>query len=452
MFDQLSEKLSHAFKAMRGHTTLTESNIQDTIQEIRKALLNADVALEVTDTLLDSITQKALGQEVMASLDPAQAFIKIVNQELISLMGEACERLDLNATPPAVVLVAGLQGAGKTTTVAKIAKWLKEKQNKKVMVTSTDIHRPAAIDQLETLAQQVDVTFFPSTTADQPAVIAQNAIKQAAIQMIDVVIIDTAGRLHIDEAMMDEVAQVHKQADPTETLFVVDSMTGQDAANTAKAFHDKLPLTGVILTKMDGDARGGAALSVKYITGKPIKFLGTGEKIDALEAFHPDRIASRILGMGDILTLIEEAEQKVDRKKTEKLAKKFKKNQDFDLEDFRDQLIQMQNMGGMGSILSKLPGMGQLPPQIANQIDDSKFKRLGVIIDSMTKKERRFPKIINGSRKKRIAAGSGTSVQEINSLLKQHLQMQKMMKKMRGGNMMRMMQQFKGKMPPGFPM
>ncbi len=450
MFEQLSDKLNQAFKILRGQATISESNIAETLKTIRFALIEADVALEVVDTILAAIKQEALGQSVLNNINPGQAFTKIVHNHLVTLMGEACETLDLHAQPPVVILVAGLQGSGKTTTVGKLAKWLKENQKKNVLVTSTDIYRPAAIDQLHILAKQIDVAFFPSKPDQKPKQIALDALNHAKQQMHDILIIDTAGRLHIDETLMNEVAEIHKVSSPTETLFVVDSMTGQDAANTAKAFHDKLPLTGVILTKIDGDARGGAALSIRHITGKPIKFIGAGEKLDALEPFHPDRIASRILGMGDILSLVEEAQQKIDHKRTAQLAKKLQNQKGFDLEDFRDQLQQLQNMGGMSNILSKLPGMGQLPPTIKNNIDDRMFIRMSVMIDSMTAQERCFPKIINGSRKKRIAAGSGTTVPELNRMLKQHQQMQKMMKKMSGGNMMRMMSQLKGKMPPGF--
>ncbi len=450
MFEQLTEKLDHAFKSLRGKAHISKSNIADALKTIRHALIEADVALEVIDDILENIEQKAMGQAVIGSLNPGEAFTKIVYDYLVELMGSTSETLNFRTQPPAVILVAGLQGAGKTTTVGKLAKWLKDNHKKSVLLASTDVYRPAAIDQLKTLAEQVNADFFPSSPSDKPQQIAMNTLKHAKMQLHDILIIDTAGRLHIDETMMSEVKNLHKALNPTETLFVVDSMTGQDAANTAKAFHQQLPLTGVILTKTDGDARGGAALSVRHITGKPIKFMGAGEKLDALEAFHPDRVASRILGMGDVLTLVEEVQQKMDHKKSEKLANKLKKQKGFDLEDFREQLVELQNIGGMSNIIGKLPGMAKLPPAIKNSVDDSAFKRISVMIDSMTMKERRFPNIINGSRKKRIATGSGATVPELNRLLKQHQQMSKMMKKMSGGNMMRMMSQLKGKLPPGF--
>jgi len=394
-----------------------------------------------------------VGSEVLKSLSPGQAFLKIVHEELQRVMGEANEGLDLAAKPPAIILMAGLQGAGKTTTVAKLALYLKEREKKKVMVVSADVYRPAAIKQLETLATEVDALFFPSDISQKPVDIAKAAIAEAKTQFADVLIVDTAGRLAVDEAMMAEIQQLHKVIDPVETLFVVDAMTGQDAANTAKAFNEALPLTGVILTKADGDARGGAALSVRHVTGKPLKFMGMGEKIDALEPFHPDRVASRILDMGDVLTLIEEVERKVDKKKAEKLAKKMQKGKGFDLEDFRDQLLQMKNMGGLMGMMDKMPGMGKMGAQ-AGQMDVAE-KQMGqteAVINSMTPMERRFPDKINGSRKKRIAAGSGTSIQEINRVLKQHKQMQKMMKKMSGkGGMRKMMGAMKGMGGQGGP-
>jgi len=452
MFDTLSERLSKTIKNLRGQGRLDETNIKDALRDVRMALLEADVALPVVKSFIDQVRERAVGQEVMQSLTPGQAFIKIVNDELVKVMGEQNEGLNLQTTPPAVIMMAGLQGAGKTTSVAKLARFLTEKHKKKVMVASADVYRPAAIKQLETLAEEVGVSFFPSTTEQKPVFIANGAIEQARKQFIDVVIIDTAGRLHIDSDMMDEIKGLHSAINPVETLFVVDSMTGQDAANTAKAFDEALPLTGVILTKTDGDARGGAALSVRQVTGKPIKFLGVGEKSTALEAFYPDRVASRILGMGDMLSLIEEVQDKVDHKQAEKLAKKFKKGKGFDLGDFREQLKQMQNMGGMTSMMDKLPGMGDIPANVKDQVNDKDMLRLGAIIDSMTPGERQRPEVIKGSRKRRIAAGSGTQVQDVNRLLKQFKQMQKMMKKMKGGGMKKLMRGIPGmgKMPfPG---
>ncbi|MCG5499407.1 signal recognition particle protein [Ectothiorhodospira lacustris] len=449
MFDSLSERLQGTIKRLRGQARLTEENIQDTIREVRKALLEADVALPVVREFIARVKERAVGQEVLASLTPGQALVKVVNDELIKVMGEANDGLKLNVQPPAVILMAGLQGAGKTTTVAKLARWLKERQDKKVMVASCDVYRPAAIRQLQTLAGEVGVNFFPSEAGQAPLDIAAAALEQARRQHQDVLIVDTAGRLHIDGEMMDEIRRLHERLNPAETLFVVDSMTGQDAANTAKAFNDALPLTGVVLTKADGDARGGAALSVRHITGKPIKFLGMGEKTAALEPFHPDRLASRILGMGDVLSLVEEASRQVDQDKAEKLARKIKKGKTFDLEDLRDQLGQMSKMGGMSSLLEKLPGAGDLPDAIKNKSHDKDLQRMVAIINSMTPKERRNPDIIKGSRKRRIAAGSGTQVQDVNRLLKQHLQMSKMVKQFSKGGMSKMMKSLKGRMPGG---
>ena len=451
MFENLTDRLSQTIKQIRGQARLTEDNIKDTLREVRKALLEADVALPVVRAFVDQVKERALGEDVMKSLTPGQAFIKIVQSELEQLMGEANEELALNVRPPAVVLMAGLQGSGKTTSVAKLSRWLIEKKKKSVMVVSADVYRPAAIDQLKTLATEVGASFYPSDPSQDPVDIANNAIDAARKQAQDVLIVDTAGRLHIDEEMMAEIKRLHNAVDPAETLFVVDSMTGQDAANTAKAFNDALPLTGVILTKTDGDARGGAALSIRHITGKPIKFLGIGEKTTALEPFHPDRMASRILGMGDVLSLIEEMEHKVDRDEAERLAKKVSKGKGFDLEDFRSQLQQMQNMGGIASLIDKMPGMSGMTQAMKNQVDDKQFKRLEAMINSMTPQERRFPKVINGSRKKRIATGSGTQVQDVNRLLKQFTQMQKMMKKMRKGGMKNLMRAMRGQMPKGMP-
>jgi signal recognition particle subunit SRP54 len=450
MFDSLSERLGTTLKALRGQGRLTEANVKDSLREVRMALLEADVALPVVREFIDHVRERAIGENVMQSLTPGQALIKVVNDELVKLMGEANEDLDLNARPPAVILMAGLQGSGKTTSVAKLSRYLQERRKKSVLVTSADVYRPAAIDQLKTLAGEVGAQFFPSDPSQDPVEIARAAVDYGRKHAVDVVIIDTAGRLAIDEEMMAEIQRLHAAIDPVETLFVVDSMTGQDAANTAKAFNDALPLTGVILTKTDGDARGGAALSIRQITGKPIKFLGVGEKTTALEAFHPDRLASRILGMGDVLSLIEEAQQKIDHKEAEKLAKKVSKGKGFDLEDFRVQLQQMQNMGGITSLMDKLPGMGNMAAAAQN-VDEKQFLRLEAIINSMTMKERQFPAIIKGSRKRRIAAGSGTQVQDVNRLLKQFTQMQKMMKKMSKGGLGKMMRGMKGKMPPGMP-
>lgn len=452
MFENLTERLSGTFRKLSGKATLTENNIQDALREVRRALLEADVALPVVKDFIERVSNRAVGQEVSKSLTPGQAFIKVVQAEMQAIMGTANSELNLKSAPPAVVLMAGLQGAGKTTTVAKLARLLKTKEQKKVMVVSADVYRPAAIKQLETLASDVGVEFFASDASQLPTAIADAALREARKQFVDVLLVDTAGRLAIDQQMMDEIAALHGQLAPVETLFVVDAMTGQDAANTAKAFNDALPLTGVVLTKADGDARGGAALSVRHITGKPIKFIGVGEKTDALEPFYPDRIASRILGMGDVLSLIEEAEQKVDKKKAERLARKIKKGKGFDLEDFKEQLTQMQNMGGVASIMDKMPGMGAMPPGAANMVDDTQFRRMEAIINSMTMRERVNPDILNGSRKRRITQGSGTQIQDLNRLLKQHKQMQKVMKKMKGGgmaNMMRGLGGMQGKMGPG---
>jgi signal recognition particle subunit SRP54 len=451
MFDNLSSRLNDTIRGIRGKARLTEENIKDALREVRMALLEADVALPVVKQFIAEVKERAVGEDVVQSISPGQAFIKIVNDELIRVMGDHNESLNLAAQPPAVILMAGLQGAGKTTTVGKLARFLKEKEGKSVMVVSCDIYRPAAIHQLQTVAEQVDVDFYPSKAGQPVTEIARNALHEAKKQFKDVLIVDTAGRLHIDADMMGEIQIIHETVKPIETLFVVDSMTGQDAANTAKAFNDALPLTGVILTKADGDARGGAALSVRSITGKPIKFMGMGEKLDALEPFYPDRVSSRILGMGDVVSLVEEAQEKVDHDKAAKLAKKIKKGKGFDLEDLRDQLEQMQNMGGLSSLMDKLPGAANLPEHVKQQADDSQFRRMVAIINSMTPQERRFPAIIKGSRKRRIAAGSGTQVQDVNRLLKQHLQMAKAMKKFSKGGMGKMMRMMQGKMPPGMP-
>ncbi|MCS5565923.1 MAG: signal recognition particle protein [Methylococcales bacterium] len=451
MFDNLSDRLNDSLKKIRGQGRLTEANIEETMREVRMALLEADVALPVVRDFIGQVKTRGLGQEVQTSLTPGQALIKIVRDELVDLMGEANQGLDLSATPPAVILMAGLQGAGKTTTVAKLGRWLRERQKKKVGVVSADVYRPAAIQQLQTLAAEQELEFIPSEPDQKPVDIATAALDLARKKHLDVLIVDTAGRLAIDEKMMGEIRALHKALDPVETLFVVDSMTGQDAANTAKAFNDALALTGVVLTKTDGDSRGGAALSVRHVTGKPIKFMGIGEKADALELFHPDRVASRILGMGDMLSLIEEVERKVDQKKAEKLAKKIKKGKSFDLADFKDQIVQMNNMGGVQSMLEKLPGMGNVPQAARGQVNDKMLGRLVAIIDSMTLRERQFPATLNGSRKRRIAQGSGTHIQDINRLLKQHKQMQKMMKKFNKGNMMNLVRGMKGNMAGKMP-
>ncbi|MGV6808770.1 MAG: signal recognition particle protein [bacterium] len=450
MFENLSDRLGGTIKKLRGQARLTEDNIKDSLREVRMALLEADVALPVVKDFIKHVKEKAIGQEVIKSLTPGQALIKVVNDELVELMGKANEALDLSAQPPAVILMAGLQGAGKTTTAGKLAKLLIEHENKKVAVVSCDVYRPAAIKQLETVAGQAGAQFIPSHTDQSPITIAEQALQEAKNNYADVLIVDTAGRLHVDAAMMAEIKSIHATITPVETLFVVDAMTGQDAANTAKAFDDALPLTGVVLTKADGDARGGATLSVRHITGKPIKFIGMGEKIDALDPFHPDRMASRILGMGDVLSLVEEAHRKVDQNKAQKLAKKINKGKAFDLEDLRDQMLQMQKMGGMSSLMDKLPGMGQMGDALKSNDAEKQLRRTVAIINSMTPQERRFPDLIKGSRKRRIANGCGLEIQDVNRLLKQHKQMSKMMKKFKGGGMKKMMRnmQNSGMMPP----
>ncbi len=449
MFDNLSDRLNTAFKRIKGQGRLTEDNIKDTMREVRMALIEADVALSVVREFTENVKERALGQEVMQSLSPGQAMLKIVNDELVKTMGEANEVLNLAAEPPVVILMAGLQGSGKTTTTAKLALWLKERENKSVTVVSADVYRPAAIEQLKTVANDVGADFFPSDVSQKPVQIVKNAIAHAKKQFSDVLIIDTAGRLHVDEQLMDEIRQIHQVAKPTETLFVVDSMTGQDAANTAKAFNDTLALTGVILTKTDGDARGGAALSIRQITGKPIKFMGVGEKTDGLEPFHPDRVASRLLGMGDALSLVEEIERKVDKEKADKLAKKIQKGKGFDLSDYRDQLSQMMDMGGMSAMMDKIPGMSNVPQNVKNQVNDKDLSRQVALINSMTAKERIFPTLINGSRRKRIANGAGLQVQDVNKLMKQYKQAQKMMKKASKGGMAKMMRGLKGQLGQG---
>ncbi len=447
MFDNLSGRLGHILKNLRGQGRLSEDNIKDTLREVRMALLEADVALPVVREFIERVRARAIGQEVAQSLTPGQALIKIVHTELVAIMGVACDELNLNVPPPAVILMAGLQGAGKTTSSGKLARLLQERLKKRVLLASTDIYRPAAIEQLRVLAADIGAAFFPSEVTQDPAAIAEAALAYARRHAIDVVIIDSAGRLHIDSEMMDEIKRLHAVLNPVETLFVVDSMTGQDAVNSARAFNEALPLTGVILTKTDGDARGGAALSVRHITGKPIKFLGTGEKTGALEPFHPERVASRILGMGDVLSLVEEAGRSIDMQQAEKMAAKLKKGTSFDLDDFRDQLRQIRAMGGMAGVMEKLPGMMNIPAAAQGQINDKDPQRMEVIINSMTPTERRKPDILNGSRKRRIAAGSGTQVQDVNRLLKQYDQMQRMMKQVAKGGMAKMLRSIKGRMP-----
>ena len=451
MFDNLTGRLSEAARSLSGKGRITESNIKDTLRQVRLALLEADVALPVVKSFIERIREQAVGEAVSKSLTPGQALVKIIHAELVRVFGDTHAPLDLKSQPPVVVLLAGLQGAGKTTTAAKLAKRLIEKDKKRVMLVSVDVYRPAAILQLETLAGEVGALHCPSSTDDKPVKIVDRALDEARRSHADVLIIDTAGRLHIDDAMMQELAAVHSKSGASETLFVVDSMAGQDAVNAATAFGQSLPLTGIVLTKADGDAKGGAALSVREVTGKPIRYLGVGEKVDALEAFHPDRMASRILGMGDVLSLVEEIEDKVSKDKAEKLAKKLKKGRGFDLTDLRDQLEQMTNMGGMAAMLEKIPLPGNVnPAALKDSANEQQLKRQVAIINSMTPVERRFPKTINGSRKKRIAAGSGLQIQDVNRLLKQFTQMEKMMRKMARGGMKKMMRGMPGGgLPPG---
>lgn len=453
MFENLTQRLSDTVGKLRGQARLTEDNIQDALRDVRMALLEADVALPVVRSFIEQVRTKAVGKEVIENLTPGQAFIKVVQDELVHLMGDVNEELNLSAQPPAIILVAGLQGAGKTTTIAKLAKRLLDTDNKKISVVSCDVYRPAAIKQLETLAKQIGVDFIPSNIEQEPIAIAKHAVAHAQQHHFDILFVDTAGRLHVDADMMTEIQALHQAVNPVETLFVVDSMSGQDAAMSAQAFNEALPLTGVILTKTDGDARGGAALSVREITGKPIKFLGTGEKVDGIEPFHPERVASRILGMGDMLSLVEEAQQKVDQKEAGRLAKKLKSGKGFNLKDLRSQLVQMQNMGGINSLVDKLPGTGNISDVMKSQASDKSVVHMIAIIDSMTPKERRFPDIIKATRKQRIAAGSGTQVQEVNRLLKQYTQMRKMMKKFsKKGGMKNLMRSMQGRLPPNMPM
>ena len=449
MLENLQERLSQTIKTISKRSKLTDSNISEALRDVRVALLEADVALPVVKAFLGQIRSKALGAQVGKSLNPGQQLVKIVQAELETLMGREHVPLNLSQQPPAIILLAGLQGAGKTTSAAKLAAYLQTKEKKSVMLTSVDVYRPAAMEQLKVLAEGVGADYFPSEPSQKPLAIAEQALKQAKKQFKDVLIVDTAGRLAVDEQMMAEIKQLHKALNPVETLFVIDAMTGQDAVNTAKAFDDALALTGVVLTKMDSDARGGAALSVRQVTGKPIKFMGLGEKTDALEIFHPQRIASRILGMGDVLSLIEEVEAKVDQKKAKKLMQKLESRKGFDLEDMRDQLQQMNNMGGMAGMLDKIPGMSGAKQALENKDTQQQFARMEALINSMTPAERRNPDLLNGSRKRRITQGSGNSIQDLARLLKQFKNMSKMTRKMGGGGMKKMMRQLGGQMPGG---
>lgn len=448
MLDNLTQRLARVMKTLRGEARLTEANIADALREVRLALLEADVALPAIKSLIASVKEKAVGEDVIGSLSPGQALIGVVHRELTLLMGEAHNGLNLATQPPAVVLMAGLQGAGKTTTVGKLAKQLRDTERKKVLVVSCDVYRPAAIDQLRTVAAQAGVDFFPSSPADKPVDIARNAVDWAKRHYHDVLLVDTAGRLAIDELMMKEIAELHAAIEPIETLFVVDAMMGQDAINTAKAFSEALPLTGVILTKLDGDARGGAALSVRHITGRPIKYAGVGEKLSGLEAFHPERMASRILGMGDVLSLIEDAKKGIDEQKAVEFAKKLKSGKSFDLADFKEQIGQMRKMGGLSSLMDKLPSQfAQAASQMPAGGEEKAIGRIEGIIDSMTPAERSKPELLKASRKRRIALGAGVQVQEVNRLLKQFEQTQKMMKQFSGGGMAKMMRGMKGMLP-----
>lgn len=451
MLDNLTQRLARVMKTLKGEARLTETNIADALREVRMALLEADVALPVVKDLIAAVKEQAVGEEVIGSLTPGQALVGVVHKELARIMGEANVGLNLATQPPAVILMAGLQGAGKTTTVGKLAKLLKETHKKKVLVVSCDVYRPAAIEQLKTVAGQVGVDCFPSSSQDKPVDIARGAIDWAKRHYHDVLLVDTAGRLAIDEPMMKEIAELHAAINPIETLFVVDAMLGQDAVNTAKAFNEALPLTGVVLTKLDGDARGGAALSVRHVTGKPLKFAGVGEKLSGLEPFHPERMASRILGMGDVLSLIEEARKGVDEEKAIEFAKKLKSGKGFDLNDFKEQIGQMRKMGGMASLMDKLPAQfAQAASQVAPGTEDKMVRRIEGIINSMTPDERAKPELIKASRKRRIATGAGVQVQEVNRLLNQFEQTQKMMKQFSKGGIGKLMRGMKGMMPGGF--
>ncbi len=447
MLDNLTNRLSRVIKTLRGEARLTESNIADALREVRMALLEADVALPVVKDFIAAVKQKAMGEEVIGSLTPGQALVGVVQRELARLMGGENAALDLAVTPPAVILMAGLQGSGKTTTSGKLAKLLVQ-QKKKPLLASCDVYRPAAIEQLRTIARQLQIDFFESAPGQKPQDIALAALDYAKRHYHDVLIVDTAGRLAIDAAMMQEIAGLYAALSPAETLFVVDAMQGQDAVNVAKAFGDVLPLTGVVLTKLDGDARGGAALSVRQVTGKPIKFAGVGEKLAALEAFHPERMAARILGMGDVLSLVEEARKSVDVAEAQKLADKIKKGKGFDLEDFKQQIGQMRKMGGLSSMIDKLPAQfAQAAQAQSADMGEKQMRRIEGIINSMTRHERAHPELMKASRKRRVAAGAGVQVQEVNRLLKQFEQMQKMMKQMHKGGMAKMMRGMKGMIP-----
>jgi signal recognition particle subunit SRP54 len=447
MLDTLTQRLASVVKTLRGHSRITEDNVQEMLREVRLALLDADAGLPVVKDFVAKVKEKALGTEVAGSLTPGQALVGIVHAELVSLMGGASAPLSFATTPPAVILLAGLQGAGKTTSAGKLARLIRNTTKKKVLMVSTDVYRPAAMEQLATLGKNLEVEVFPSDPSQKPVDIALAALDYAKKHFHDVLIVDTAGRLAVDEAMMEEVKALHAAVNPIETLFVVDSMQGQDAVNVARAFNEALPLTGVILTKLDGDSRGGAALSVRHVTGKPIKFVGVSEKMDGFEPFYPDRMASRILGMGDILSLVEEARAHADGAEAQKLAEKLKKGKDFDLDDFRAQILQMKKMGGLASLADKLPTQITQMAQSSPELQEKALKRTEAIINSMTPKERRKPELLKASRKRRIAAGAGVQVQEVNRLLTQFEQMQKMMKMMRGGNLMKMMRNMKGMMP-----
>ena len=447
MFDNLTGRLARVVKTLRGEARLNEANIQDALREVRMALLEADVALPVVKAFIDRVREKAVGQEVIGSLTPGQALVGVVHRELVGLMGEHSEALNLATQPPAVILMAGLQGAGKTTTAGKLARWLRAEQRKKVLLVSCDVYRPAAIEQLKVLAGQVEADFHPAAAGEKPVDIAKRALEYARTHYHDVLIVDTAGRLAIDEPMMQEIRELHAAVHPVETLFVVDAMQGQDAVNVAKAFGEALPLTGIILTTLDGDARGGAALSVRHVTGKPIKFAGTGEKLAGLEAFYPDRMASRILGMGDVLSLIEDVQKSVDVAEAEKLARKVKTGKGFDLEDFKQQVAQMRKMGGMSALMDKLPAQFAQAAQGAPQIEEKAIRRIEGIINAMTPLERARPELLKASRKRRIAAGAGVPVQEVNRLLSQFEQTQKMMKMVAKGGMAKMMRSMKGMLP-----
>ena len=451
MFDTLTARLARSIETLRGKGRITEENVAETLREVRVALLEADVALPVVKTFIEGVKTKALGAEVAQSLTPGQAFIGILHRELVEIMGGARAGFNLRAQPPIVVLLAGLQGAGKTTTAAKLSRWLIEREKKRVLLVSTDVRRPAAILQLERLAQQVGATFFPSSASEDPARIATDALEQARRGVFDVLIVDTAGRLHVDESLMQEVKDIEAAVHSTERLFVVDSMAGQDAVNAARAFGAALDLTGVILTKADGDARGGVALSVRQITGKPIVFMGVGEKTEALEPFDPERMASRVLGMGDVVSLVEQVHRQVDHQEAQRLAQKVVKGKGFDMADLKGQLEQLQKMGGISSLMDKLPAMATQKGAVDPEKGDRDLRRQIAIINSMTRKERRNPGIIDGSRRRRIATGSGTQVQDVNRLLKQFMEMQRMMKSMKGGKLQRMLGALKGQMPPGFP-